>query len=47
MIAEKERENLARDIHDGVLQDQLRLYRRIEVREKEESNEKLKRSYGK
>ncbi len=43
MIAEKERENLARDIHDGVLQDQLRLYRRIEVREKEESNEEFKK----
>ncbi|MCW1238501.1 ATP-binding protein [Bacillus pretiosus] len=42
MIAEKERENLARDIHDGVLQDQLRLYRRIEMREKRESNNDFK-----
>lgn len=42
MIAEKERENLSRDIHDGVLQDQLRLYRKIEVREKKETNEEFK-----
>ncbi|MDK7536014.1 sensor histidine kinase, partial [Bacillus paranthracis] len=42
MIAEKERENLSRDIHDGILQDQLRLYRKIEVREKKETNEEFK-----
>ncbi|UOB79043.1 histidine kinase [Bacillus sp. ZJS3] len=30
-IAEKERSNLARDIHDGVLQDQLRLSKKIEL----------------
>ncbi|KAB2491447.1 two-component sensor histidine kinase [Bacillus cereus] len=42
MIAEKERENLARDIHDGVLQDQLRLYRKIELREKEVETKEFK-----
>lgn len=30
MISEKERGDLSRDIHDGVLQDQLRLYRKME-----------------
>ena len=42
MIAEKERENLSRDIHDGILQDQLRLYRKIEVREKKRLMKNLK-----
>lgn len=42
MIAEKERENLARDIHDGVLQDQLRLYRKIEIYESEMINKDFK-----
>ncbi|MGM2786770.1 ATP-binding protein [Bacillus cereus group sp. Bce018] len=41
-LSEKERTNLASDIHDGVLQDQIRLSRKLEAYHNEISDEKMK-----
>lgn len=41
-MSEKERTNLASDIHDGVLQDQIRLSRKLEAYHNEIPDEKMK-----
>lgn len=41
-LSEKERTNLASDIHDGVLQDQIRLARKLETYRNESQDEEMK-----